>query len=163
MSGTYAKGTKVAPENSRAEIERTLERYGATAFSFGVDPEAGRAVVMFRAHARIVRFELALPQADDFTRDARGSYRGPTQRRAAAEAEERRRWRALALAIKAKLEVVETGIATFEQEFLANVVLPDGSTVGGWLEPQVAHAYDTGEMPELLPGAGTHALTAGDG
>jgi hypothetical protein len=37
------------------------------------------------------------------------------------------RWRALALAIKA----VESGIATFEEEFLAHIALPNGSTVGG--------------------------------
>jgi hypothetical protein len=37
------------------------------------------------------------------------------------EAETRRRWRALALAIEAKLEVVDTGIASFEHEFGMNI------------------------------------------
>jgi hypothetical protein len=44
--------------------------------------------------------------------------------------EMRRRWRSLALAIKAKLEVVASGIATFDEEFMAHLVLPDGTTVG---------------------------------
>jgi hypothetical protein len=33
----YAANTTVAPEKSRAEIERTLRRYGADAFSYGYE------------------------------------------------------------------------------------------------------------------------------
>jgi hypothetical protein len=63
------------------------------------------------------------------------------------------RWRALALVIKAKLEAVAAGITTVEQEFLAHIVLPDGhTTVGTWMAPQLAAAYDAGTMPALLPG-----------
>lgn len=62
----------------------------------------------------------------------------------------RQRWRALALVIKAKLEAVECGISTIEREFLANVVMPDGSTVGDVIEEQIANAYLTGKMPPLL-------------
>ena len=42
----------------------------------------------------------------------------------------RQRWRALALCIKAKLEAVECGITSFEEEFLAHVVMPNGQTFG---------------------------------
>lgn len=66
----------------------------------------------------------------------------------------RQRWRALALAIKAKLEAVETGIATFEEEFLNYIVLPDGVTVGEFIRPQIETAYATGTMPKMLPGIG---------
>ena len=68
----------------------------------------------------------------------------------------RSRWRALLLAIKAKLEAVQCHIAEFEDEFLAYVVLPDNSTVGARLHPQIAQAYETKQMPELLglPGPG---------
>ena len=38
----------------------------------------------------------------------------------------RQRWRALLLIIRAKLEAVASGITTLENEFLANIVLPDG-------------------------------------
>lgn len=64
---------------------------------------------------------------------------------------ERQRWRALALVIKAKLEAVEAGITEFEEEFLAHIVLPNGGTVGQFMLPQVATAYETGQMPPLLP------------
>jgi len=35
----YAEDTRVPIERSRSEIERTLERYGATAFSYGWDEQ----------------------------------------------------------------------------------------------------------------------------
>ena len=49
----------------------------------------------------------------------------------------RQRWRALNLAIKAKLEAVESGIVTFDQEFLAHIVGPSGQTV----KPLIALQY----------------------
>ena len=53
--------------------------------------------------------------------------------------------------IKAKLEAVESGIASFEDEFLAHTLLPSGATVSEWIQPQVAEAYETGRMPRMLP------------
>jgi hypothetical protein len=35
----------------------------------------------------------------------------------------------LLLALRAKLEVVESGIATFDEEFLAHIVTPENMTV----------------------------------
>ena len=64
----------------------------------------------------------------------------------------RQRWRALALVVKAKLEAIEAGITTFEEEFLAYIMLPDGQTVGQWIKPQVDDAYRLGTMPTTLPG-----------
>ena len=57
------------------------------------------------------------------------------------------------MVIKAKLVAVEAGISTIEREFLADVVLPDGHTVGQWVAPQLDKIYERGEMPALLPGA----------
>ncbi len=106
----YAERTTVSVDASRAEIERTLARWGADQFVCGWD--ASRAVIAFRAHGKQVRFILPLPARDDpqFTSYTRG-YR--TYQRSATEAERlweqacRQRWRALALVIKAKLEAVE--------------------------------------------------------
>ena len=50
----------------------------------------------------------------------------------------------------AKLEVVASGISTFETEFLGNIVLPDGGTVIEWLSPQIEEAYKSGLMPERM-------------
>jgi hypothetical protein len=68
----------------------------------------------------------------------------------------RRLWRALLLAIKAKLEVVESGLAIFEEEFLSNIVMPDGCTVGEHARPWIAEAYETGRVKGLLPPAPTN-------
>ena len=62
----------------------------------------------------------------------------------------RQRWRALALVIKAKLEAVETGIATFEQEFLAYIVLPNGQSVGDTAIPAIEAAAAGKDLPPLL-------------
>lgn len=155
----YAQGTTVPPERSRAEIEKTLSRYGADAFGYLVDTD--RAVIEFRADGRRVRFVVNRPDADDqdFLLDKRGYLLTTTQTLARVEAEERRRWRALALAIKAKLEVVASGIASFEEEFLPHIVLPNGETVGQWIVPQVAAAYESKQMPTGI----TLALPAAKG
>lgn len=148
---TYASDTSVTSDRSRAEIERTLSRYGATSFAYGW--ETARAMVGFVAHDRQVRFILPLPdrQAREFTHTPnRGTPRTPDAADAAYEQAVRQRWRALALVIKAKLEAVETGIVTFEDEFAMHMVLPDGRTVGDWVVPQIAEAYATGQMPAPL-------------
>jgi hypothetical protein len=54
------------------------------------------------------------------------------------------------LAIKAKLEVVETGISTFEAEFLPHTVMPDGRTVAEHVMPLVDQAIAAGQMPKTL-------------
>lgn len=130
----YAEDTRVPVEQSRAEIERTLERYGATAFAYAAERRS--ATVMFEAEARRVRFNIPLPEGAD-TRDMR---------------ERRRIYRALLLALKARLESVASGIETFEEAFLAHVVMPDGQTVGQHAAPRIAAAYQSGKMQPLLPG-----------
>lgn len=153
----YAARTEVSVEKSRNEIERTLARWGATAFAYGW--QGDRALISFAAEDRQVRFELPLP-----ARTERRFTHTPTgQRRAdAAVAKEweqgcRQRWRALLLVIKAKLEAIESGITTFEDEFAAWIALPDGTTVRDHLRPALAQAYETGEVAPLLalgPGEG---------
>lgn len=55
----YAERTSVDSASSRAEIERTLQRYGATAFTYGWTTD--RAAIGFEAPGRRVRFELPMP------------------------------------------------------------------------------------------------------
>lgn len=155
---TYAASTSVSSDKSRAEIEKTLSRYGASQFMYGWD--ATRAIVGFVMHDRQVRFVLPMPSRTDseFTLTPTGRERSPAQAEAAYEQAVRSRWRALALVVKAKLEAVETGIVGFEQEFLAHLVLPNGQTVGDWAEPQIAEVYATGAMPALMPGTGPRAI-----
>lgn len=149
----FAAKTEVPAEKSRMEIESILRRYGADAFSYGW--EEGRAVVAFRAHNRQIRFEISMPDRNDpkFTQYKRGDS---TFKRTPAAAEKeweqatRQRWRALALVVKAKLEAVDAGISEFQEEFLAHIVLPDGTLLGKYIAPHIAKTYDSGQMPQRL-------------
>lgn len=146
----YAEGTTVSPERSQAEISESLRRYGATGFAFGWEDQS--AMIAFRAHGRHVRFLLELPHPDDraFATTETGRSRTRDAVAAAYEAEIRRRWRSLALAIKAKLEAVATGITDFEDEFLAHIVLPDGTTVGERARREIEAAWKSGQTPPNL-------------
>jgi hypothetical protein len=60
----YAAETSVPADRSRAEIESTLRRYGATKFAYGwVEGDTGDQIaqLVFEAHGRRVRFRLPLP------------------------------------------------------------------------------------------------------
>ena len=144
---TYARHTRVSVDKSRFEIEQTLKRYGATKFSYGSDEDRGLAAIMFFAHDRHVRFVVTLPSIED---PRFRKCRGQASKQNAVEQLERSRWRALLLCVKAKLEAVESEIESFEEAFLAHVVVPDGKTVAEWLKPQLQIAYDTGQMPQSL-------------
>ncbi|WGI23668.1 hypothetical protein QEN58_09890 [Halomonas alkaliantarctica] len=150
----YAENTGVSSERSRAEIEQTVSRYGASGFMYGWD--GGTAVMAFQMNGRRIRFDLSMPDRNsrDFTQTETGRERAPAQATKAWEQACRQRWRALSLVIKAKLEAVESGITEFEEEFLAHIVLPNGNTVGHWMLPQVESAYQSGDMPPLLPAPG---------
>lgn len=151
----YAEGTTVTPENSQAEIARLLRKYGAQGFSYGWEDDGPtqRAAISFKAHDRLIRFIVEMPPAEHFRVSPGKQRRTDAAMLKAHESEVRRRWRCLALAIKAKLEAVETGIATFEDEFLAYTVLPDGTTVGERVQEQVEAAWKAGGgFPRLMIG-----------
>ena len=148
----YAENTSVPVDRSKSEIERILAAYGAKGFAYGTDDK--RAMIQFKANNRIVRFILPFPDPmdDSYRRTPTGRTRKSTSHEAAYEQEIRRRWRALSLAIKAKLEVVETGISEFEDEFMAHIVMPDGKTVSESVRPAIESAYSSGKPVALLPG-----------
>ncbi|WP_345820183.1 hypothetical protein ABC766_29705 [Methylobacterium fujisawaense] len=122
----YAKDTKVSAVQSRGQIEAILRKAGASRIATMDEPL--EAIGMFMLAGRLIRLRIEIP----------------------GDASEQKRWaiwRAIHLVVKAKIEAVAQGITTVEQEWLAHVVLPDGSTVGDWVEPQLQVAYDKGQMP----------------
>jgi hypothetical protein len=145
----YANDTGVPIDRSRSEIERTLTRYGAKAFMYATKPE--KAMIAFEVEGRHIRMILPMPtDADDsirLNRWGRANKNAVIEKK--IEQEARRRWRALALVIKAKLEAVSSGIAVFDDEFLAYMMLPDGRTVGEWAQPQIKKLGE--KMPKMLP------------
>jgi hypothetical protein len=128
----YARRTKVTISKSRSEIESIVERYGADQFGSAFDRDGLRAMIQFRIDRWLVRFILPLPNQK--------------------ETDERQRWRALALVIKAKLEAVESGITAFEEEFLPHIVMPTGQTVGEWAGPQLRDLKERGQFSSTIAG-----------
>lgn len=145
----YADRTKVPIDRSKAEIERILTRYGADEVGYAIRRD--KAAVIFSAHGKHLRFVLPLPAVADVAKTPAGRRRTVKSQAEFLALESKRRWRALALEIKAKLEAVETGIAIFEQEFLAQIVLPNGRTVAEEVLPRVEEIYRTGRVMGLLP------------
>lgn len=129
----YAVDTKVPVVQTRAEIETILTKFGASSFAFAIQDRG--ATIMFEFNGRRIRFDVKLPKDISEAKTARLH---------------RERWRALFLSIKAKLVSVDTEIETFEEAFLAHVVLADGSTVGQATRPAIEQQYKTGKMTPLL-------------
>lgn len=150
----YAERTTVSPEQRRGEIERTLARYGATAFGYATT--GARAQVVFELNGRRMRLDVALPDPADKEFTMRTD--SPWMKRSTTEADRRyqqavrQRWAALSLWIKAQCEAIDSEIVTAEQAFLGWVVLPDGHTLGEKLHPQLDAVYSSGDMPALMPG-----------
>ena len=121
----YAARTEVPAEKTRAEIEVLLRgEHGARIVTMD---EPDEIVVAWVAWGRWYKITVVL-QGEPSVQE-----------------------RALLLVIKAKLEAVHQGISTLEREFLADTIMPDGQTVAEWAEPQLAKAYESGQMPKLLP------------
>ena len=149
MAGQYAKNTNVASELSRLEIEKILIKYGADNFAYAT--ANGQALIGFTMNDRQVKFLLPLPKLADFKFTPTGRTRTENSQYTEWEQACRQRWRALKLVIQAKLEAVECGISVFEDEFMANIVLPGGVTVGDFMKPQIEAAYLSGASPAMLP------------
>lgn len=162
----YARETTVPVERSRAEIEETLRRYNASEFHSGWKADA--AMIAFRLGTLFIRFVLPLPSQAErrftYKRDRHGHEQRRTELQATREWDQeiRTRWRALLLCIKGKLEAVECGISTIEEEFLAHIVTDTGATVGEWILDQGRLGQLTARVnsSHLLPGPGTTATPA---
>lgn len=129
--GGYAKNTTVPVERSRAEIERTLTKYGASRFGTMSEPE--RVMVVFEVKGRQVQWTMPMPP--------KSKYRNETDH----EREMRRRWRVLVITVKALLEAVESKLLTFDQAFLPHLVIPGtAKTLGEAIIPRLDQMYESG-------------------
>lgn len=141
----FASGTKVSIESSQSHIKSTLRRYGCD--GFGVFERKDKASIAFEIKGLNILIEVPLPPFEEFET----ARRSEAAQFKAQEQAIKQRWRALLLAIRAKLEAVETGISTLEKEFMPFVVMPDGRVLADHILPQLQKAVATGKMPKLLP------------
>jgi hypothetical protein len=119
----YAVDTKVPVERTRLAIEKLALDHGATKYAAAYDRDSAMARVEFAIGSRRIRFEMKLPPPEH-TKQVRS------------------KWRSLYLVIKAKLESVSSGIETFDEAFLAHVVMPDGRRFGELVQKQLEYAHD---------------------
>lgn len=149
----YATQTTVPVEKSKAEIEKLAMKYGASGFSTAWKEKQAR--VEFLIGGRHVRIEICLPDKNEerfSTTDTGRKRRNAEATYRAWEQECRSIWRALKAIVHAKFEAVECGVSTYDQEFMANIMLPDGKTVGEHALPTIKSVYDGGKVKGLLPG-----------
>ncbi len=160
----YAEKTQVPVERSKAELDGVLARAGAQQRGFFNDEELGKAVVVFSLQGRQVKLSMSFSTVADVasvvvakrTEQPHGWHSWPASKRQQWVKDkvlqaERQRWRAMLLCVKAKLELIADGESTLEREFLHDILLPNGRTVGESVLPTIAEAYATGRMPPLLP------------
>jgi hypothetical protein len=156
----YAENTSVSIPASKVAIEELLHAHGADAVA-SISRADSAEIVFEMAEGPIhyrVRFRISMPDFnDDVFRitPVRRTRRTPREQRAAWEQACRQRWRALHLMIRAKLEAIESGLTTLEDEFLANLVLPNGETVGESVQPRIREALEAHTMPQFAIGSGS--------
>lgn len=159
----YAENTTVSPEKSQVELIALLRKNGATECGL-MQCEEGSIRIVFAIAGRRVRIcvEFETPDllqqkvaSQRWSEQPRGWYgwSHDRQRKWAEDQsrqQEMQRWRGLILIVKSKFEMIAMGQTTLEREFLADVLLPDGSTVYESVRWHIDQAYVTGEQPELL-------------
>lgn len=153
----YAQQTNVAVSKSLEEIRTMILKAGGD--KFATAEEDGYARIAFELHDRRVMFELGLPPKDAFaTRERYGRTvkADPAWQMKEWEQACRVQWRALALCIKAKLVSVESDVESFEEAFLAHIVVRDGSgktqRFAEIATKAIADSYLKGRLPPLLGG-----------
>lgn len=136
----FAKNTKVPVERTLGEIQKVLYKAGAKGFAFGTG--GSQAYIAFTMGRSAVKMKVKMhqPPSENATQASIKTY----------EQLQRSRYRALLLAIKAKVESVEAGIETYEQAFLPHLLLQNGKLVGELVIEKIDMLNNT--EPSLLLG-----------
>lgn len=158
----FAAQTSVPIEKSMREIRDLVIGHGGQAFGTGED--GTRVIVQFLMQDRRIMFELQMPDAASFLHEERNVRGGKTITRDVSPSVASQRhaqacraaWRALALTIKAKFVAVEDHVETFEEAFLAHVVIPGKNGRSERFikaaSKMLADSYMGKPLPPLLPG-----------
>lgn len=145
----HGERTEVEVHKSISEIVGLIKKAGAQRIAQFEEPE--RFTVQFELADRLIKFAVRLPTIEEMpTRDGRNVMLSHQQRIAKRDQRHRQRARALLLVIRAKLESVESQVETFEQAFLANIVMSDGATIYERIAEPIALEYASGKPNALL-------------
>lgn len=135
----YANKTKVTASTSKVQVQELLVNYGIDEFFFGTSPRGEG--VGFKYEGRVYKHNVPMPKQDDYDYETQYSQAI------------RQRWRIFYMSLKMKLEEIQNGGISFEDQFLSMMALPDGSTVGDFMRlPENIAKLNKAEMPKLLIG-----------
>ncbi len=135
----YAKNTTVTVSKSKAQIEDLITDWGIEEFFFGRSSRGDG--IGFKYEGRMYKFNVPMPERGNLT---------DRQHEQAV----RQRWRILYMSLKMKLEEIDGGGETFEDQFLSKMCLPDGSTVADFMKlPENVGLLEKTQMPKMLTGA----------
>ena len=133
----YAKTTSVPVKRSRQSIQDLFEDYGIDEFFFAKSPRGEG--IGFCYEQRTYKHNVSTPERTEKMTDRQ------------FEQALRQRWRILFMSLKMKLEQIMDGGISFEDQFLAQMCLPDGSTVAEFMElPQNSALLEKTQMPKML-------------
>lgn len=145
----FAENTKVPLEQSIAEIIGMVRKAGAE--SVGQMHDRDKFIIVFALGER--RMKFAVPMVTQYDGPEKSGNGRAVDQKTWVEQRNRQKGRALMLVIKAKLESVESGVETFEEAFLANIVLPgDNLTVYERMADPIAIEYKTKRVQPLMLG-----------
>lgn len=145
----YAEDTSIELEASITQIVTLVKRVGGE--RIGQFHDNDRYHVWFSLGERQIRFTV--PLVTEYSGPAKAGNGRAIDPRKWIDQRNRQKGRALMLVIKAKLESVESGVETFEQAFLSNIVCHNGQTVYERIKEPLAIEYAEGKpMPLMLEG-----------
>lgn len=132
----YAKNTSVPVARSKQRIEELLKSYGIEESFMGRSPRGDG--IGWKYKGKVYKMSVPVPSKDNKTEK---QY----------EQELRQRWRILFMSMKMKFEEIDAGVISFEDQFLAQMSLPDGSTVSDFMKlPDNITRLEKTKMPRLL-------------
>lgn len=126
----YARNTDVPVRNTKMHIEKLLIDWGIQEFFFGTSPRGEG--IGFKYKNNVYRISVPVPEDG-------------------SEQTKRQMWRILFMSLKMKLEEIDAGLITFDDQFLSQKALPDGSTVGEFMKlPENIALLQQSQMPKML-------------
>lgn len=145
--------TKVPVTKSRGDIEALIKKHKGRRVSF-LDEADGLEHCIFFCYGRWLKFTIRYQQPEDAPN---GSY----DREGWSERDRMRAYRLCLSRISDRFEEYLEGEMTFEEAFVAHVMLEDGRTGGEWISARFGERALTDSDPPL-PAAlgGTIALPA---
>jgi hypothetical protein len=135
----YAKNTTVSVAKTKIQIQDLLVSWGIEEFFFGTSPRGDG--IGFKYKGKVYKHNVPMPPDKQIYSDKQYDQMV------------RQRWRILYMSLKMKLEEIDSGGISFEDQFLAMMCLPDGSTVADFMRlPENVERLSETQMPKLLTG-----------